>query len=294
MTDTLERELTAEEVDWIRRPLEEDEKEAYREYNESAGRRRVGGRWLPWGSLNIYRAINDYQALRERYPRVIDQDVENFRRATGRLPLPLDLRRAIEEDERDAFRAWNTLTDRSYNSVTLPWLGINVDRVMDDPAYMSRSFGEDAVWGDFEAFRRATGRDGFVKKAEPEPWAPPEDDSGPISVDDPRVRHIWVQAADVSRHENFCGSYDTIAREVGVPTRDVLRRTGELVPEMVIKYRPTIEFKVPNPERNGFRTLAKDLTGANFREKLTELLATRSDEELKSIFGDVNDYTELD
>jgi len=58
---------------------------------------------------------------------------------------------------------------------------------------------------------------------------------------DPRMRHIWIQAARKAIEDEHCEEYDRIVEEVGGVTRDELRDAGELDRSYRVRTHVTVE-----------------------------------------------------
>lgn len=85
-----------------------------------------------------------------------------------------------------------------------------------------------------------------------------------IDVNDPRVRHLFVNAAKTAIEHDWCPVYDEVAKQSGVPTRAQLRATGELESGMSLKFR--IEF--PFYERfTGVRNATEAVESMNAEQR---------------------------
>lgn len=75
---------------------------------------------------------------------------------------------------------------------------------------------------------RFGGRHGWVNKSDftpvdpnaPKPRKLGETPEGMIAIDDPRIDWIWRDAAQYAANRGYCGYYDSIASELGIPGRE--------------------------------------------------------------------------
>lgn len=99
-----------------------------------------------------------------------------------------------------------------------------------------------------------------------------------IDVDDPRVRHLFVDAARTAIEHDWCPVYDEVASQSGVPTRAQLRATGELESGTSVRFR----LELPFYERFvGARSAAEAIERMTYEEKraLAHRLVDRMSEE---------------
>lgn len=66
-----------------------------------------------------------------------------------------------------------------------------------------------------------------------------------VRADDPRVRHIWINAAKEAEKGEYCGEYDRVAEELGGWARDDLRAAGDLDETYMVLTQITIELSLP-------------------------------------------------
>lgn len=71
--------------------------------------------------------------------------------------------------------------------------------------------------------------------------------SSDIDKDDPRVRHLWVTAAETARDEGFCPEYDRLARSMGIPDRnELLSRHWDVEVEVTMTYMVSVCVEAAN------------------------------------------------
>lgn len=103
-----------------------------------------------------------------------------------------------------------------------------------------------------------------------EPPLPKYDPDEAITVDDPRVRHLWVEAAKTADANDWCPTYDTVAEQSGVPTRQALRASGELKPHTTITF--TLQVNIDRDGHLSSNDARRLLENEAERESILEAL----------------------
>lgn len=92
----------------------------------------------------------------------------------------------------------------------------------------------------------------------------------PIDGRDPRMRHIWIQAARKAIEDEHCEEYDRIVEEVGGETRDELRDAGELDRSYRVRTHVTVEVYLSIEAADAGAALSRidDLDSGDLRDLL--------------------------
>lgn len=191
------------------------------------------------------------------------------------------------EDELARFRYWNDHPDNAgrvpgSSYVSLPLAPHNLRDAIDDPT------GWPSTWAAFHEdeanphYRYRT-MPSLGLTDQPRRTYDPDD---AITVNDPRVRHLWVEAAMTAEDHDWCNTYETVAQQSNVPTRAELRATGEL------KQHTTVTFSVAmQPVRFEGAMTSRDVqewVREHPREamaKVVEQLGRWSEQEIRDRFG---------